>query len=201
MIHGGVRWKSRSSPTCGWILGTTWIAEAPVPITATRLPRRSCSWSHCAVWNAAPAKLSRPGISGIEGSLRPPIPEIAISAVSSPREVSMRQRRCSSSHLAPVTECPKRMWSITPWRSAVARRYSQISGCSENVRLQSGFGANENEYRCEGTSHWQPGYVFARHVPPTSSPRSSTTKSSIPACLRRIAVPKPEKPAPTMTIR
>ena len=40
-IQAGVRWKRWSSPTSGWICGTNWIAEAPVPITATRLPRRS----------------------------------------------------------------------------------------------------------------------------------------------------------------
>jgi hypothetical protein len=39
--HGGVRWNSVSRPTSGWIAGTIWIADAPVPTTATRLPRRS----------------------------------------------------------------------------------------------------------------------------------------------------------------
>ena len=32
------------------IAGTTWIVLAPVPITATRLPFRSTSWSQRAVW-------------------------------------------------------------------------------------------------------------------------------------------------------
>ena len=40
-IHGGVRWKTCSRSTSGWIAGTYWIAEAPVPIDATRLPVRS----------------------------------------------------------------------------------------------------------------------------------------------------------------
>ncbi len=44
MIHGGVRWKRWSSPTSGWICGTNWIDEAPVPMTATRSPSRSWSW-------------------------------------------------------------------------------------------------------------------------------------------------------------
>ena len=35
--------------------------------------------------------------------------------------------------------------------------YSQISGWGEKVWLQSGLGANENEYRFDGTSHAQPG--------------------------------------------
>ena len=39
-IQAGVRWNSTSCFTSGWILGTIWIAEAPVPTTATRLPSR-----------------------------------------------------------------------------------------------------------------------------------------------------------------
>ncbi|MNT29475.1 hypothetical protein D3C72_1652150 [compost metagenome] len=38
MIHGGVRWYRSSCATWGAICGTNWIALAPVPITATRLP-------------------------------------------------------------------------------------------------------------------------------------------------------------------
>ena len=45
MTHGGVRWKTCICPTSGWILGTNWIAEAPVPITATRSPSSPWSWS------------------------------------------------------------------------------------------------------------------------------------------------------------
>ncbi len=41
MTQGGVRWKTVSRPTSGWMAGTIWIADAPVPIMATRLPRRS----------------------------------------------------------------------------------------------------------------------------------------------------------------
>ncbi|CAM5446380.1 hypothetical protein SVIOM74S_04698 [Streptomyces violarus] len=41
ITHGGVRWKSVSRDTSGWTAGTIWMAEAPVPTIATRLPRRS----------------------------------------------------------------------------------------------------------------------------------------------------------------
>ena len=41
ITHGGVRWKRVSFATFGWMAGTIWMAEAPVPIMATRLPRRS----------------------------------------------------------------------------------------------------------------------------------------------------------------
>ena len=37
----GVRWNTVSCSTSGAIAGMTWIADAPVPITATRLPARS----------------------------------------------------------------------------------------------------------------------------------------------------------------
>src|SRR4051794_8029566 len=74
MIQAGVRWKRWSCSTSGWMCGTTWIDDAPVPITATRFPRRSASWSHCAVWKAGPWKLSSPGMLGTLGSLRPPHP-------------------------------------------------------------------------------------------------------------------------------
>ncbi len=48
MIHGAVRWKTCIWPTFFWIRGTNWIADAPVPMTATRSPVRSWSWSHSA---------------------------------------------------------------------------------------------------------------------------------------------------------
>jgi hypothetical protein len=38
-------------------------------------------------------------------------------------------------------------------------------------------------------------------VPPTSVARSNTTKSSIPAALRRMAAPSPENPAPMIAMR
>ena len=56
MIHGGVRWKTAMCSTTGAISGTNWIAEAPVPMTATRRPRRSRSWRQVAEWNTSPSK-------------------------------------------------------------------------------------------------------------------------------------------------
>ena len=138
---------------------------------------------------------------GVDGWLSGPVASITSDAVSEPREVSTCQRRVGSSHAAPVSSWPKRRCGARPRRLATLRRYAQISGCREYVRVQPGFGSKENEYRCEGTSHWQPGYVFACQVPPRSSARSSTTKSSIPASLRRIAMPRPANPAPTIAMR
>ena len=48
--HGGVRWKTVSSLTSGWMRGMSWMADAPVPTTATRSFFRLCVWSHWAEW-------------------------------------------------------------------------------------------------------------------------------------------------------
>ena len=74
MTHGGVRWNRVRCPTSGWISGTNWMADAPVPITATFSPARSWSWSHCAEWKMEPVNVSMPSMSGRLGSLRGPRP-------------------------------------------------------------------------------------------------------------------------------
>jgi hypothetical protein len=68
-----------------------------------------------------------------------------MSAVSSPRDVSIRQSCPSLSQVARLSSVAKRTCGITPWRSAQSFRYSRISSCGENVLDQFGFGANENE--------------------------------------------------------
>ncbi len=122
ITHGGVRWKRSRCSTTGWICGTTWIAEAPVPTTATRRPVRSWSWFQSAVWNVTPSKVSRPGMSGIAGSLRKPGAAIRRSAVNGPCVVSTCQTPRSSSHCAPVIVQSKWMRSRTPKRSDTSRR-------------------------------------------------------------------------------
>ena len=52
-----------------------WMADDPVPITATRLPVKSTgSFGQCAVWYTSPANVERPGKSSIvsDGSSREP---------------------------------------------------------------------------------------------------------------------------------
>ena len=59
-IHWGVRWYTS---TCAQIFassGTICAALAPVPITATRRPVRSCSSSQRAEWKDGPPKESQP---------------------------------------------------------------------------------------------------------------------------------------------
>ena len=63
-IHGGVRWNTVRCAACSAISGTNWIADAPVPITATRLPARSQEWSQRAEWNEVPLNRPAPGMSG-----------------------------------------------------------------------------------------------------------------------------------------
>ena len=65
--YGADRWKTVIFAASGWMPGTNWMALAPVPSTATRLPRRSTEWSHSAEWKAGPWKVPSPGSSGIEG--------------------------------------------------------------------------------------------------------------------------------------
>ena len=55
-VQAGVRWKTSSRSTRGWISGMSWAAEQPVPMTATRSPVRSWSWFQRAEWKRVPAK-------------------------------------------------------------------------------------------------------------------------------------------------
>ena len=74
-----------------------------------------------------------------------PAPAIRYRALTAPAEVLIRHRFAPGSHRASSTSQPKRTWGITPSSTATRRMYSRISGCGENVELQSGLGANENE--------------------------------------------------------
>ncbi len=63
--------------------GTNWMALAPLPTTATRFPVRSTVWSQRAECQDGPAKVSRPGRSGMWGRLSCPQAKITVSATSS----------------------------------------------------------------------------------------------------------------------
>ncbi len=130
-VQAGVRWKTSSRFTRGWISGMSWAAEQPVPITATRSPARSCAWSQRAEWKQAPPKLSSPGMAGSVGWLSGPMPEIRNWASRSPAVVSIYQRWRASSQTAPVTSWSKRMRGVTSCWSAQRRMYAQISSCGE----------------------------------------------------------------------
>src|SRR3954449_4961317 len=76
-IHGGVRWKTRRLDASSATFGTNWMADAPVPITATRFPRRSHEWSHWAEWKTGPAKREAPGMAGMAGDGGGPVARAA----------------------------------------------------------------------------------------------------------------------------
>ena len=63
-IHGGVRWNTVRCAARSATTGTNWMADAPVPITATRWPVRSRESSHRAEWNEVPPNLPAPPMSG-----------------------------------------------------------------------------------------------------------------------------------------
>lgn len=104
--HGAVRWNTCSRSTRGWMAGTYCIADAPVPMDATRLPARSWPWSHRAEWKVVPSKFSRPGTAGTFGVCSGPIPATSTCADTEPRLVSTRHRCAASSQAAPVTSVP-----------------------------------------------------------------------------------------------
>ncbi len=93
-----------------------------MPITATRLPRRSTSWSQRAEWKSAPPKSSMPSMSGSRGSESPPAATTSVRAVTRPAEVSTTQRWAAWSQAADSIVVEKRKRSRVPERSAVRRR-------------------------------------------------------------------------------
>ena len=122
--YGAERWKTVTWSATGWICGTNWIALAPVPMTPTRLPRRSTPWSHVAEWKAGPANRSAPSIRGIAGRDSCPTAQTKTSTSHetevSPRTPSTRQRPVVSSQWAEVTSVWNSTSSSRP-RSAAVR--------------------------------------------------------------------------------
>lgn len=112
-----MRWKSTSDFACGWIRGTNWMADAPVPMTAMRSPVRSWSWSHRAEWKTVPSKVSRPGRSGYFGSHSGPVPATRNCATTVPRFVCTVHRWVAPSHVASTTSAPVRTYGRRPNRS------------------------------------------------------------------------------------
>ncbi len=104
-----------------------------------------------------PGNSASPGISGIFGSDSGPVAETTTSAVSSPPAVSISQRSPSASQRIIRTSWFSRMCGRSPKVSATCSRYARMCGWPEKVRGQSGLGAKEKEYRCEGTSQAHPG--------------------------------------------
>ena len=75
-----MRWYT-STRSANWATsGTIWAALAPVPITATFLPVRSCSCSQRAEWKRGPANVSSPAMAGTDGAAKVPMALTTTSA-------------------------------------------------------------------------------------------------------------------------
>ena len=106
--QAGVRRNRTRLATLGWISGTIWIADAPVPTTATRWPSGRAPWFQRAEWNTGPGNAASPGMSGRRGSDSGPAAEMRTSAVRSPWLVRSCQRARPASQRAPATSVPSR---------------------------------------------------------------------------------------------
>ena len=132
----GSRWKRRTATATSAISGTICAALEPVPTTATRLPVRSCSCSHRAVWNAGPRKVSRPGQSGMRGTLRNPTALISTWHVV---VVPSSSSTCRCASLRPTSPCRRRRRcggaGEDPNSSTTSSRYFRSSACLACVRV------------------------------------------------------------------
>ena len=115
----GVRWKTVRCATFSAMVGMIWTADAPVPMTATRLPVRSTPASQRAVWIVWPAKSSNPGISGRFGTVSTPVPSMmSRTRQVSPSAKATSQRSADSTNVAAVTLRPKCARSGSPCATA-----------------------------------------------------------------------------------
>ena len=82
------------------------MAEAPVPTTQTLLLRRSKPCSHRAEWKTLPRNWSKPGKSGMPGSLSDPVAQTRWGALNSAPAARTVQVLVASSQRASETGCP-----------------------------------------------------------------------------------------------
>ena len=118
--YGAERWKTVTCAASGWMPGTNWIALAPVPSTAIRLPRRSTSCSHSAEWKAGPSKVPIPGQvrDGRPGQLTHRSDQhVGLEVLAGGG--GQVPERAASSYAASVTSTPVRTRSSTPSSPAV----------------------------------------------------------------------------------
>ena len=137
-----VRWAAGSA-----ISGTNWAALAPVPMTTTRWPSRSRSWSHRAEWNVGPVNVLGPRQLGDVRAVELADAaddgvgvEVFLPALACTRRV---QRIVDSSSSADRTSVPKRISGRRPKRSAMPRKYSSSTSWVEKCCGQSSRWAKE----------------------------------------------------------
>ena len=121
--YGAERWNTVIAPTSSTMPGTNWIALAPVPITATRLPASRTSCRQSAEWKAGPANDSAPGSSGTTGLESCPTADTTTSAsYVVPSVVVTCQVPAASSRSQVATSWLVRTSASSPSRSAEPRR-------------------------------------------------------------------------------
>ena len=110
-------------PTSGWICGTTWIDDAPVPTTATRSPSRSMVVVPARGVHRRALERVEAGDVGIRAarSAAPKPPTTTRARDRARRASPAASAAPRSSHSRASTSRPKRMWSRTPKRSRSAR--------------------------------------------------------------------------------
>ena len=204
--QGGVRWKTYH-PVGRIRLNARHVSgshSAPVPSDGHVAPRSGRGrGSRRAVWKIAPRKSSQgPAARGPLGSLSGP--GAAIEHLG-PRTDRPRCRvatpGASSSHSAAFD------WAGQAEVSAHAEAVGAVAQVVAQLGLERvgarpvGVGRERVAVEVRGDVALAAGYVLAHQVPPTSASRSNTTKSSTPVCLRRIAMPRPPKPAPRIATR
>src|SRR5690242_1474355 len=88
------------------MIGIDWIAELPVPITATRLPVKSTpSFGQRPVWYFSPVKVSAPSNSGMLADERQPVANTTYLLVTaSPESVTTVHVLVASPNLALTTD-------------------------------------------------------------------------------------------------
>ena len=168
---GGIAWSASAAPMapCAGTGGASrpWAGSSGrtgSPTSRCRPPRRARRSGRdrgpsAAEWNILPSKRLSPGRSGSDGSCSGPVATTSDAArPSGPASCRAPTAwRSSFQRRAEQLAAEAHLSTARRGRSATCSRYSWISGCSANTRLQSGLRANENEYSDDGTSHAQPG--------------------------------------------
>ena len=182
--------------------GTNWIAEAPVPTTATRWPVRSWSWCHARRVERRALEVVEAGDVGEVGSLSGPGRRDSTSAVTVParsRVARAARRRPSGASVTSRSKRTMRRRRRSARRTRAGRRGSPAgarrSGSSPgSARRRTSRGATGRRRRSRGRCCPARCRRRRRRARGRRSPRC-------PPRSRRMAMPRPEKPLPTMATR
>ena len=203
ITHGGVRWSTYSCSTSGAIAGTYWIADAPVPTLATRLPAQvGVVVPAGGVERRRPRSARGPGKSGIFGSTSGPVPDTSTSRA----HLALRSSRPASA--APLVPLRRRSPRVFSW---MLRAHAEVLGHALEVRADLGLarvgarpvrvGRERERVQVRGHVAGAAGIRVVVPRPADARRRARARRSPrCPARRSRIASPSPENPLPTMAI-